>query len=253
MASEIVVSENATPPSTPSAGKVTFYAKADGLLYSKDDAGNEMALSGAGDALTSGTLAQFAATTSLELKGVISDETGSGALVFATSPTLVTPTLGVAAATTVNKVAITAPATGSTLTIDDGFTLTVPANASVSGTNTGDQTITHTMGITIDGGGSVPATGSKGFVTIPFAATITNWYLAADASGSLVIDVKRSGTSIVGGGGNKPTLSTAQTGNAAVASWTSTAISAGDIIEFNLDSITTITRVNLVIKITGTT
>ena len=30
-----------------------------------------------------------AATTSLELKGVISDETGSGALVFATSPTLV--------------------------------------------------------------------------------------------------------------------------------------------------------------------
>ncbi len=40
------------------------------------------------------SLAQFAATTSLELKGVISDETGSGALVFATSPTLVTPALG---------------------------------------------------------------------------------------------------------------------------------------------------------------
>jgi hypothetical protein len=49
---------------------------------------------GGGDAVTSGTLAQFAATTSLELKGVISDETGSGALVFATSPTLVTPLLG---------------------------------------------------------------------------------------------------------------------------------------------------------------
>lgn len=40
------------------------------------------------------SLAQFAATTSLELKGVISDETGSGALVFATSPALVTPDLG---------------------------------------------------------------------------------------------------------------------------------------------------------------
>ena len=37
--------------------------------------------------LTSGTLAQFAATTSAQLAGVISDETGSGALVFATSPT----------------------------------------------------------------------------------------------------------------------------------------------------------------------
>lgn len=39
-------------------------------------------------------LSVFAATTSLQLKGVISDETGSGALVFATSPTLVTPLLG---------------------------------------------------------------------------------------------------------------------------------------------------------------
>lgn len=39
-------------------------------------------------------LSQFAATTSLQLKGVISDETGSGALVFATSPALVTPLLG---------------------------------------------------------------------------------------------------------------------------------------------------------------
>ena len=49
---------------------------------------------GGGDALTTDPLSQFAATTSLQLKGVISDETGSGALVFATSPTLVTPLLG---------------------------------------------------------------------------------------------------------------------------------------------------------------
>jgi len=45
-------------------------------------------------ATTTGNLSQFAATTSAELAGVISDETGSGALVFATSPTLVTPALG---------------------------------------------------------------------------------------------------------------------------------------------------------------
>lgn len=49
---------------------------------------------GGGDALTTDPLSQFAATTSLQLKGVISDETGSGALVFATSPTFVTPALG---------------------------------------------------------------------------------------------------------------------------------------------------------------
>ena len=45
-------------------------------------------------ALTANPLSQFAATTSAQLAGVISDETGSGALVFGTSPTLVTPNLG---------------------------------------------------------------------------------------------------------------------------------------------------------------
>lgn len=39
-------------------------------------------------------LSQFASTTSAQLAGVISDETGSGALVFSNSPTLVTPALG---------------------------------------------------------------------------------------------------------------------------------------------------------------
>lgn len=38
--------------------------------------------------LTTSTLAQFASTTSAQLAGVISDETGTGALVFATNPTL---------------------------------------------------------------------------------------------------------------------------------------------------------------------
>lgn len=45
-------------------------------------------------ALTADKLSAFAATSSSELAGVISDETGTGALVFANSPTLVNPTLG---------------------------------------------------------------------------------------------------------------------------------------------------------------
>jgi len=48
-------------------------------------------------ALTSGNLSQFAATTSAQLLGVMSDETGLGALVFNTSPTLTTPTIAGAA------------------------------------------------------------------------------------------------------------------------------------------------------------
>jgi len=74
--------------------------------------------------------------TSAQLAEAITDETGSGSLVFATSPTLVTPTLGVASATSINKVAITAPATGATLTIADGKTLTASNTLTFTGTDT---------------------------------------------------------------------------------------------------------------------
>lgn len=67
--------------------------------------------------------------------------TGSGSIVLATTPTLTTPVLGVATATTINKVTITAPATSATLTIVNGATLTASATASVSGTNTGDNAV----------------------------------------------------------------------------------------------------------------
>jgi hypothetical protein len=61
--------------------------------------------------------------------------TGTGAVVHATSPTLVTPTLGVAAATSVNKVAITAPATSATLTVANGKTLTASNTLTLAGTD----------------------------------------------------------------------------------------------------------------------
>jgi len=62
------------------------------------------AIAGGGDALTSGTLAQFAATTSTQLAGVLSDETGSGGgFVRATSPTLTTPALGTPSSATLTN------------------------------------------------------------------------------------------------------------------------------------------------------
>lgn len=128
--------------------------------------------SGGGDALVSDGLDQFAPTTSAELASIISDPTGTGELVFASSPTLVTPTLGVAAATSLNKVAVTAPATGATLTIADGKTLTASDNATVSGTNTGDQT---------------SVTGNAGTVTVADAGgDATTWpLLGTSQTGSL--------------------------------------------------------------------
>ena len=59
--------------------------------------------------------------------------TGTGSMVFAISPALTTPSLGIATATSINKVAFTAPATGSTLTIADGKTLTVSNSGTIAG------------------------------------------------------------------------------------------------------------------------
>lgn len=73
--------------------------------------------------------------TSAQLASAVTDETGSGSLVFATSPTLVTPVLGVATATSINKLTITAPATSATLTIADAKTLTVSNTLTFTGTD----------------------------------------------------------------------------------------------------------------------
>jgi len=82
--------------------------------------------------------------TSAQLATAISNETGSGLLVFGTTPTLTTPVLGVATATTINKVTLTAPATGSTLTISDGKTLTATGTLTLAGTDGTTQTFQGT-------------------------------------------------------------------------------------------------------------
>jgi hypothetical protein len=90
-------------------------------------------------------VAAFLATpSSANLATAVTGETGSGALVFATSPTLVTPVLGVATATSVNKMAITAPATSSTLAVADGKTFTVSRSLTLTGTDTTTMTFPAT-------------------------------------------------------------------------------------------------------------
>ena len=112
-----------------------------------------------------------------------------------------------------------------------------------------------TLGITIDGGGSAITAGVKGFLRVPFACTISDWYLLADQSGSIVIDVWKDTyanfpptVADTIAGTEKPTLASVQ-GNrdTALSSWTTT-VTADDILGFNVDSATTVTRVNLTVK-----
>jgi hypothetical protein len=73
------------------------------------------------------------------ITGTLTDQTdlntALGLKANLTSPSFTTPNLGVASATTINKVTLTAPATGSTLTIADGKTLTASNTLTLTGTD----------------------------------------------------------------------------------------------------------------------
>jgi len=122
----------------------------------------------AGLALTSGTLAQFAATTSSQLAGVISDETGTGSLVFANSPTLTTPNIGAATGTSLTTTgSITASQTSvgfARLATDGGGNLSIGRTDNVASVpyidfNSGATTVDYDVRIQASGGTGVTGNG----------------------------------------------------------------------------------------------
>ena len=95
------------------------------------------------------------------IEGVTSTgATGTGNFVFASSPTLTTPTIGVATATSVNKVAITAPATSATLTLADGSTLATSGAFSTTLTATAATSVTLPTSGTLISSASFTAKGN---------------------------------------------------------------------------------------------
>lgn len=180
---------------TPSTGTITLdnaktFTISNTLTLTGTDGSSVAFGTGGTVAYTANNLSVFASTTSAQLAGVISNETGSGVLVFNDSPTLITPALGVASATSINKVAFTAPATSATLTIADGKTLT--ANSSLTLAGTDGKTLTVSNSGTIAGGDSF---------TLAIAAsktlTASNSLTLAGTDGK-TLTVSNSGT--LGGG-----------------------------------------------------
>ena len=111
----------------------------------------------------------------------------------------------------------------------------------------------------IDGGGSAITTGQKGHLEIPFACTIVQVTTLADQSGSIVVDIWKDtyanfpptdADSITASA--PPTLSSTQKAqDSTLTNWT-LAIAAGDILAYNVDSITTVTRVLISLKVERT-
>jgi hypothetical protein len=109
--------------------------------------------------VTTDKLSALAATSSSELAGVISDETGTGALVFGTSPTLTTPVIGsatgtsldltVASGTTV-PLTIQNNGTGNSFVVNDVASDTTPFIVDASG-NVGIGTTSPTAKLDVNG------------------------------------------------------------------------------------------------------
>jgi hypothetical protein len=110
------------------------------------------------------------------------------------------------------------------------------------------------FGVTVDGVSSVIQIGQTGFVTMPYAGTITGWSITTNAVGSVQFDVWKDSLinviptvadSIVGG--VYPTLTTNQFATSTlVTSWT-TSFSAGHIFGFYVNSATTVKNATLTI------
>ena len=126
----------------------TSYAVGDLLYASTTTALSKLADVAVGNALISGGVGSAPSYGKIGLATHVSGtlpvanggtgvtaSTGTGSVVLSSSPTLTTPVLGVASATSVNKVTITAPATGSTLTIANGKTLTASNTLTFTGTD----------------------------------------------------------------------------------------------------------------------
>lgn len=143
---------------------------------------------GSSRAVTTGDLSQFASTTSTQLRGVVSDETGTGPLVFGTSPTLTAPSIS----SIVNTGTLTLPTSTDTLV---GRTTTDTLS---------NKTLTSPTinGATISGGSisNTPVSGSSGAFTTLGATT------SGSTSTLTVTDTGASGANvrIVGNGATTP-------------------------------------------------
>jgi len=130
---------------------------------------------------------------------------------------------------------------GTGITVTNGAgTITIAATA---------QAQSHAVTFVVDGGGGVLQTGTQHAVKIPYGGTLTGWLLIGSPSGSVTVDILRAAdgaglpvTSIIGGSGTKPSLSSAvENSSTSFTSWTSTTLTAKDNMAISLSGVSTAT------------
>jgi hypothetical protein len=133
-------------------------------------------------------------------------------------------------------------------------------NAKVPVTHIADNLRVATIGLTVGDGVNTITTGFKGAIPVPFSGTITEWTIVStDAnpptSGSIEIDILKSTyanyptMSSMVGTGTKPNIANSNKGQGTPTGWSTTTINAGDIIGFNVTSVTGLKRITIVLKV----
>ena len=150
--------------------------------------------------------------------------------------------------------------TNSNVTVNAKGLVTACASGTAVGVIGQLATIACAITCVFDGMGVALVVGSKVYLEVPFAMTITGWTIISDVSGSCVIDVWKDtyanyppvvGDSIAGT--EKPTLSSAtKNQDLSLSTWTTLAVASGDTLVFNVDSATTVTKVTVVLRGTRT-
>ena len=117
----------------------------------------------------------------------------------------------------------------------------------------------HTIGIHVDNGSSVLTTGSKGFRIAPFNCEVVEWQVLTSTIGGGDIswgikfyDYANWLSSFSSLGGTAPNLSSSIKNIDTSVDWTTKTFSAGNILEFTIDSVATITNCQLILKIRRT-
>lgn len=164
--------------------------------------------------------------------------------------TIATTGLGsLATASTINN----ANWSGTDLAVGNGGTGASDAAAARASLGVSVETIQFV----IDGGGATITTGIKGDLEVPYACTITAVRLLADQTGSIVVDIwndtyanfpPTDADSITAAA--PPTLTTAVKSQDTTLTGWDTAVGAGDILRFNVDSVTSVQRATLSLTVT---
>lgn len=287
---------------------LTSVGEAGGTKFLREDGDGTcswQAVPGGGDALVANPLSQFAATTSAQLRGVLSDEVGTGVALFAAADvanlgfnvvTDATGTVALVNGTHKHKIVICNHATATTVTVEDDTTgswsdaaevlvlqntangtVTVEADgtssingstafstttsgqyevialkriganawictggsSSVSGAEITAGTIDYGLSFIVDSDSAI-STGAKHRKRVPATGNIVAWYLSTDTSATITIDVWKDTSEPTNDdtitNGNEPTMTGQFASDTDLSNWTTTAVTAGDIIKINVDA-----------------